>query len=173
MVADLRSDPASHPRHPYRGSLDDPVDIAYRVIADHVRCLTVALSDGARPSNEKAGYVLRRILRRAVRHAHQTLGVEGPLLFELVPTVVQTLGEAFPELRKNPEHIAKMIHDEEESFLRTLDRGLILFGEAADRATAGGGTVLLAEDAFTLHDTYGFPIDLTQGDGRGAGSAGR
>jgi alanyl-tRNA synthetase len=144
----------------YRGTLDDHVDIAYRVIADHVRCLTFAITDGARPSNEGRGYVLRRILRRAVRHAHQTLGVKGPMLCKLVPSVVQSLGEAFPELKKNPQHVADVIREEEEGFLKTLDRGLELFGEAAARGLAH--KLISAADAFKLHDTYGFPIDLTR-----------
>ncbi len=144
--------------HPYGGSLDDPVDVAYRVIADHVRCLTVAVTDGAWPSNEGRGYVLRRILRRAVRHANQTLRVPGPLLCDLVPAVVATLGEAYPELRRGPDRVASVLRDEEESFLRTLDRGLALFEQAA---SLGGGQVS-ADDAFKLHDTYGFPIDLTR-----------
>ncbi|NNM25774.1 MAG: alanine--tRNA ligase, partial [Phycisphaerales bacterium] len=156
---------------PYQGRLDDPVDMAYRVIADHIRCLTVAMNDGAAPSNEGRGYVLRRILRRAVRHAHQTLGVEGPLLCDLVPAVVESLGNAFPELREKPDRIAATIRDEEESFLRTLDRGLELFADAAARAAAATGAtgatggnrgVISAADAFRLHDTYGFPIDLTR-----------
>ena len=143
----------------YRGTLEDPVDIAYRVIADHIRCLTVALTDGAWPSNEGRGFVLRRILRRAVRHAHQTLRVDGPILCELVPAVVGSLGDAFPDLKARPQRIADMIRDEEESFLKTLDRGIALFGAALERAGAG---TLTAQDAFKLHDTYGFPIDLTR-----------
>jgi len=146
--------------HPYRGELADPVDIAYRVIADHIRCLTMAITDGAWPSNEGRGYVLRRILRRAVRHAHQTLETRGPWLHELVPTVVATLGDAFPELTEHPDKVATVIHDEEESFLRTLDRGIALFDKAV---TASGETgSVQAADAFKLHDTYGFPIDLTR-----------
>ena len=145
--------------HPYRGSLDDPVDIAYRVIADHIRCLTIAITDEARPGNEGRGYVLRRILRRAVRHGHQTLGVKVPLLCDLVPAVVESLGGAFGELTKDPRQVAKIIRDEEESFLHTLDRGIDLF-EAAARDAAEGR--IRAEDAFKLHDTYGFPIDLTR-----------
>jgi alanyl-tRNA synthetase len=148
--------------HPYRGSTDDPVDVAYRVIADHVRCLTVAITDGGRPSNEKGGYVLRRILRRGVRHAHQTLGVKGPLLCKLVPAVVESLGDAFHEMKRNPTAVADIIHDEEESFLRTLDRGLALFADAADRSAEAGTATVSAADAFRLHDTYGFPIDLTR-----------
>ncbi len=145
--------------HPYRGKLEDPVDIAYRVVADHIRCLTVAITDGARPSNEGRGYVLRRILRRAVRHAHQTLGVKGPLLGNLVPAVVESLGDVFPELTKKPAQVAQVIREEEEGFLRTLDRGIELFEDAARRASA---KTIAADDAFKLHDTYGFPIDLTR-----------
>ena len=146
--------------HPYRGTLADPVDEAYRVIADHIRCLTTAITDGALPGNEGRGYVLRRILRRAVRHAHQTLKTRGPWLHELVPTVVATLGDAFPELTEHPHRVAAVIRDEEESFLRTLDRGIALFDKAV---TASGGTgSVQAADAFKLHDTYGFPIDLTR-----------
>ena len=146
--------------HPYGGELADPVDIAYRVIADHIRCLTTAITDGALPGNEGRGYVLRRILRRAVRHAHQTLKTRGPWLHELVPTVVATLGDAFPELTEHPHRVAAVIRDEEESFLRTLDRGIALFDKAV---TASGGTgSVRAADAFKLHDTYGFPIDLTR-----------
>jgi alanyl-tRNA synthetase len=144
---------------PYGGDMQDPVDVAYRVLADHVRCLAMAIADGAPPSNEGRGYVLRRILRRAVRHAHQTLGATGPLLCELVPAVVATLGEAFPELAARQEAVAATIRDEEEAFLRTLDRGIALFDEAAGRAA--GGTIS-AEDAFRLHDTFGFPVDLTR-----------
>ena len=144
---------------PYRGKLESKVDIAYRVIADHVRCLTMAITDGARPSNEGRGYVLRRILRRAVRHAHQTLGVKGPLLHQLVPAVLTSLGDAFAELKRDPKNVAQVIREEEEAFLKTMDRGLELFeaasGLARDRRIS-------AEDAFKLHDTYGFPIDLTR-----------
>ena len=146
--------------HPYGGKLADPVDIAYRVIADHIRCLTTAITDGALPGNEGRGYVLRRILRRAVRHAHQTLQTRGPWLHELVPTVVATLADAFPEFTEHPRKVAAVIRDEEESFLRTLDRGIALFDKAV---TASGGTgSVQAADAFKLHDTYGFPIDLTR-----------
>ncbi|MDY7108142.1 MAG: alanine--tRNA ligase [Planctomycetota bacterium] len=192
----------------YEGSLEDPIDIAYRVVADHVRCLTMAINDGAWPSNEGRGYVLRRILRRAVRHAHQTFGVEGPVLCELVPSVVASLDDAFPELKNDPERIARIIRDEEESFLRSLDRGLALFdtmsvidmagdygrhknwryqqsagdihtytdqagqqqtvnldstdGPAAFKQLCGRAPQLSAQTAFMLHDTYGFPIDLTR-----------
>jgi alanyl-tRNA synthetase len=135
-------------------------DIAFRVIADHVRCLTFALTDGAVPSNEGRGYVLRRILRRAVRFGRQHLNLKEPFLHTLVPVVVQTMGEAFPELKQNFRGIAQVIQDEEVSFGRTLDRGIALFDEAAGRA--GNEAQIPARDAFQLHDTYGFPIDLTQ-----------
>lgn len=146
----------------YGGVLEDPVDVAYRVIADHARCLTFALTDGAEPSNEGRGYVLRRILRRAARYGKQTLGVDGPFLYRLVDAVAQHMGDreggAFPELRENPERIAGIIRGEEESFGKTLDRGIALFDEAARNAD---GTISAA-DAFQLYDTFGFPLDLTQ-----------
>jgi alanyl-tRNA synthetase len=137
-------------------------DIAYRVIADHIRCLTFALTDGAVPSNEGRGYVLRRILRRAVRYGRQYLNVHEPFLCKLVPVVVDAMGHAFPELKAKPDRIVELIQEEEESFIKTLDRGIALFEEAADRAKQAGRNVISGEDAFKLHDTYGFPIDLTE-----------
>ena len=146
----------------YSGKLDDHTDIAYRVIADHIRCLTLALTDGATPSNEGRGYVLRRILRRAVRHGHQTLGVRGPFLKDLVPAVVASLGGAFPELAPAAKRVAHLIEEEEIQFGKTLERGLALFADAAARVKKAGGKQIAADDAFRLHDTSGFPIDLTQ-----------
>jgi alanyl-tRNA synthetase len=146
-------------------SLGDPIDTAYRVIADHARTLTIAITDGAEPSNEGRGYVLRRILRRAVRFGRQTLGADGPFMGGLVPAVVESLAGTFPELRDNPQRVIDILTDEEESFGRTLDHGLKLFEQAADRAVKKDGEGHLdiaAEDAFQLHDTFGFPIDLTQ-----------
>ena len=143
-------------------------DIAFRVISDHLRCLTFALTDGATPSNEGRGYVLRRILRRAVRFGRQQLNLHEPFLHLLVPVVVETMGGMFPELKKNPQHVIDLIKDEEVSFGRTIDRGIDLFEEAANRAKDRGGDefhrtlTVSAEDAFKLHDTYGFPIDLTR-----------
>ena len=160
-------------RHSYMGRLGaadkDHTDTAFRVIADHIRTLTFSITDGAVPSNEGRGYVLRRILRRAVRYGRQTLGLDSGFFARLVPVVVENFGDAFPELRKNPGRVAEIIRDEEDSFGKTLDRGLKLFAEAAQRAIAarqsGGGSkdfsLISAEDAFRLHDTYGFPIDLT------------
>ena len=134
-------------------------DIAFRVIADHIRALTFALTDGAVPSNEGRGYVLRRILRRAVRFGRQQLELREPFLHTLVPVVVDAMGGAFPELKRDPRRVVELIKDEEVSFGRTLDRGIALFDEAARRAKQN---TVSGDDAFKLHDTYGFPIDLTQ-----------
>ncbi len=154
-------------RFQYHGKLGaadkDHADTAFRVIADHIRTLTFAITDGATPSNEGRGYVLRRILRRAVRYGRQTLGLEGSFFAKLVPVVVENFGDAFPELRKNPDRVIGIIREEEESFGKTLDRGIKLFDDAAKHGK------ISAEDAFKLHDTYGFPIDLTMqmGEERG------
>jgi len=142
-------------------------DVAYRVVGDHIRTLTFAITDGATPSNEGRGYVLRRILRRAVRYGRQYLGTSKPFLCELVPAVAEAMGAAFPELHKahggrNVQHVAAIIRDEETSFGRTLDRGIALFNEAAARARAASAGCIAGDDAFRLHDTYGFPIDLTE-----------
>jgi alanyl-tRNA synthetase/REP element-mobilizing transposase RayT len=143
------------------------VDITYRVIADHVRCLTFAITDGAVPDREGRGYVLRRILRRAVRYGWQYLNVHEPFLCDLVEPLVAHMEGAFPELRdahggKNVEHVKSILREEEESFGRTLERGIKLFDEAADYATTHHKGKIAGEDAFKLHDTYGFPIDLTE-----------
>ncbi len=145
----------------YSGKLEDLKDIAYRVIADHIRCLTFALTDGATISNVGRGYVLRRILRRAERYGRQLFGTKQPFLVELVPTVVETMGQAFPELKRNPDRVAATIQEEEESFIRTLDRGIKHFSDAAARARERGGAIS-GEDAFKLHDTYGLYIDITE-----------
>jgi alanyl-tRNA synthetase len=147
------------------------IDVSYRVIADHVRCLAFALTDGGLPSNEGRGYVLRRILRRAVRYGRQYMDMHEPFLCDLVAPVVSHMGDAFPELRTGPnpqaprdnvQHVAQIIRDEEASFLKTLDRGIRLFGEAAEYARKRHHGKVTGEDAFKLHDTYGFPIDLTE-----------
>ncbi|HYE02860.1 MAG TPA: alanine--tRNA ligase, partial [Phycisphaerales bacterium] len=148
---------------PYMGRLGaqdkDNIDTAYRVIADHARALTFALTDGAVPSNEGRGYVLRRILRRAVRYGRQTLGAKPGFFAQLVPVVVERMGGFFPELKQNPQRVMDVVREEEESFGRTLERGLRLFEEAVG---GGGGGQVPGEVAFKLHDTYGFPVDLTQ-----------
>jgi alanyl-tRNA synthetase len=145
---------------PYGGVLQDNVDISYRVIADHVRCLSSAIADGAAPGADGRNYVLRRILRRAARMGHQYLGAKGPFIHQVVPAVVESLGGVFPELKARQAHVTQVIHDEETAFGRTLERGLELFAQAAERAKAAHG-VIGAEDAFRLHDTMGFPVDLT------------
>jgi alanyl-tRNA synthetase len=146
---------------PYGGVLADPIDTAYRVVADHVRCLSIAIADGASPGNDGRNYVLRRILRRAVRLGHQHLGAREPFMFKIVPAVVETLGETFPTLVEQAGRVVHAIREEEIAFGKTLDRGLQLFDEAASRAGKTGKRIG-GDDAFQLHDTYGFPIDLTQ-----------
>jgi len=145
----------------YRATLDGQEDIAMRVLADHARTLTFALSDGAMPSNEGRGYVLRRILRRALRYA-KTLGCNEPILYRLVETLASTMGEVFPELRERRETVSKIIRAEEESFLATLDRGIEIFNDVVASVQGAGGTGIAGADAFRLYDTYGFPIDLTR-----------
>ncbi len=147
---------------PYSASLTDPTDIAYRIIADHVRCLTAAACDGAGPGSDGRNYVLRRILRRAARHGRQTLGMERPFVHLLVPAVVETLGDAFPEIAAGAEKAAQTIRAEEELFGKTLGRGIALFDESATRAQHSGSGTISADDAFRLHDTWGFPVDLTE-----------
>ncbi|MCE9619369.1 MAG: alanine--tRNA ligase [Planctomycetes bacterium] len=146
---------------PYGNTLDDPADIAYRVAADHVRCLCSAIADGAAPGSEGRNYVLRRILRRAARMGHQHLGARGPYLHQVVPAVCQSLGEVFPELRQQQKRLTEVIRDEEVAFGKTLERGIELF-EAAATVARTKGDVISAEDAFRLHDSMGFPVDLTQ-----------
>jgi len=140
------------------GGKDAQVDTAYRVIADHVRMLTFAINDGGTPSNVGRGYVVRRVLRRASRFARQLLNAPPGLLSQLVPVVVEHMGDAFPELGEKPERIVEIVRSEEESFGRTLDRGIRLFEQVAS-ASAGGR--IAGADAFKLYDTFGFPIDLT------------
>ncbi len=146
----------------YRGRLGkddkDNADTAYRVIADHIRTLTFAITDGALPSNVGRGYVLRRILRRAVRYGRQMLNAKSGFFAQLVPIVVEHFGPAFPELKKDPARVQAIILEEEESFGKTLDRGIKLFNEVAANAKDGA---ISGADAFQLYDTYGFPIDLT------------
>ncbi|KAF4671960.1 hypothetical protein FOL47_001047 [Perkinsus chesapeaki] len=143
----------------YTGKLNDDIDIGYRVVADHIRTLTVALSDGAVPSNEGRGYVLRRILRRAVRYGTEKLNAPAGFFNKLVPAVVASLGEAFPEIAANQADVQALIADEEEQFARTLERGIREFNS---RASKTEGKVLSGRDAFELFTTFGFPCDLTQ-----------
>lgn len=147
---------------PYGGKLDDLIDTAYRVIADHIRTLTFALTDGARIGNEGRDYVLRRVLRRAERYGRQYLGTKEPFLHSLVPMLAGHMGGAFPELKKNPEKVRSQIYEEEVGFLRTLDRGMKLFNQIADKERAAKKTVISGADAFKLHDTFGLLIDITE-----------
>ncbi|MBX2852041.1 MAG: alanine--tRNA ligase [Phycisphaeraceae bacterium] len=143
--------------------LEDPINIAYRVIADHIRTLTFALSDGAHCTNEGRGYVLRSILRRAVRFGKQTLGVEDPFFYKLVPTVAEHFGDIFPEIKVKQADVEAELKEEEESFRKTLDRGIGLFEDVlAGVAGDAKRPVFPGDEAFKLHDTYGFPIGLTQ-----------
>jgi len=139
----------------------DTTAVAMRVLADHIRTLTFAITDGALPSNEGRGYVLRRILRRASRFG-RTLGQHEPFLYRLVPAVVELMGEAYPELANSMERVGTIVKAEEESFGRTLDRGLELFGTMVARAGQEKRTEIMGGEAFKLYDTYGFPVDLTQ-----------
>ena len=143
---------------PYRTELDDQDGVAMRVIADHIRTLTFAIADGAIPGNEGRGYVLRRILRRAARYA-RNLGLTEPVLYKHVRVLCETMGDVFPEIVQQQALIERIVKAEEESFLATLDRGLIRFEDAAARAEGG---MVQGADAFELYDTFGFPIDLTQ-----------
>ncbi len=147
--------------HEYTSQLGNKTDNAFRVIADHIRALTFAITDGATPSNEGRGYVLRRILRRASRFGRE-LDLHEPFLYKLVPVVVDCVGDAFPEIRERAEYVATVIQAEEASFGRTLDRGLELFTAAANRVAKTPAKIISGDDAFQLYDTYGFPIDLTQ-----------
>jgi len=146
---------------PYGGKLDDLTDIAYRVIADHIRMLTFALTDGAVPSNKGRGAVVRSVLRRAERYGWQVLGMKEPFLHKLVPAVVTLMSKPFPELTQNPEKVRSMIYDEEQSFLRTLEKGLRLFAEASERAAQNQG-IISGKDAFDLHTTHGVYIEITE-----------
>jgi len=140
----------------------DDINIAMRVCADHLRAVSFSIADGQLPSNAKAGYVIRRILRRAVRYAYTFLGQKDGFLYKLVPTLVHEMGDAFPELKAQQVLVTKVIKEEEESFLRTLDKGISMLNDAMDKLKADGKTELDGVQAFRLFDTYGFPLDLTE-----------
>ena len=141
---------------------DKQKDVAMRVIADHIRTIAFAITDGQLPSNAKAGYVIRRILRRAVRYGYTFLDRKEAFMYKLLPVLIETMGEAYPELIAQKELIGKVIKEEEESFLRTLETGIRLLDKKMEETKAAGKTVLSGVDAFTLYDTYGFPLDLTE-----------
>ena len=136
------------------------IDVAMRVIADHIRAISFSIADGQLPSNVKAGYVIRRILRRAVRYGYTFLGVNEPFLCRLVPQLIDDMGEAYPELPKQQKLIESVIREEENAFLRTLDRGIKLLDDCMEAASES--RIISGVDAFKLYDTYGFPIDLTE-----------
>ena len=141
---------------------DEKVDVAMRVIADHLRAISFSIADGQLPSNAKAGYVIRRILRRAVRYAYTFLGQREAFLCKLVPTLVQEMGEAYPELKAQQVLIGRVMQEEEESFLRTLSTGISMLEGVVAETKKAGLQVVDGTKAFTLFDTYGFPLDLTQ-----------
>ena len=141
---------------------DKKQDIAMRVIADHIRTIAFAITDGQLPSNAKAGYVIRRILRRAVRYGYTFLDRKEAFMYKLLPVLIETMGDAYPELIAQKTLIEKVIKEEEESFLRTLETGIRLLDKKMEETKAAGKTVLNGVDAFTLYDTYGFPLDLTE-----------
>lgn len=140
----------------------EKIDIAMRVVADHLRAVAFSIADGQLPSNAKAGYVIRRILRRAVRYAYTFLDQKSAFLYKLVPVLVQEMGEAYPELPAQQELISRVMKEEEDSFLRTLDKGIQLLNGDMDELRTHGKTELDGESAFRLFDTYGFPLDLTE-----------
>lgn len=149
------------------GSEED-INTPFKVIADHIRTVAFAIGDGALPSNEGRGYVLRRLLRRAVRYAKQ-IGIEKPFMFELVPTVGEIMQDFYPEVKEKTEFIQRVIKNEENRFHETLDGGLAILSEVIEKEKAAGLSVIPGEDAFRLYDTYGFPIELTEEYAKEAG----
>jgi alanyl-tRNA synthetase len=145
----------------YSGALDNKDGIAMRVIADHIRTLVFSIADGAMPGNEGRGYVLRRILRRACRYA-RNLGFRGPMLYQLPDILSHTMGDVFPEVTINLDHVKRVIKAEEESFLQTLERGLERFEHIHESMKQEHATIVSGADAFLLYDTFGFPADLTE-----------
>ena len=156
VFAGLIEKVVSTTKHTY--GKDEATDIAIRVIVDHIRAIAFSIADGQLPSNKEAGYVIRRILRRAVRYAYSYLNYKEPLLFQLVPTLINEMGDAFNELKAQSSLIEKVIKEEEQTFLKTLDKGIQKF----DAYVKEGHQAVTGKFAFELYDTFGFPIDLTQ-----------
>ena len=163
----------------YKYGDKEETDVAMRVIADHLRTIAFSIADGQLPGNAKAGYVIRRILRRAVRYAYTFLGQKEAFMYRLLPVLIQEMGTTYPELEAQRELITKVMKEEEDSFLRTLDTGIKLLDGVMKETKAAGKTEIAGEKAFTLFDTYGFPLDLTElicrgwfqcGDGEAEGS---
>ena len=146
----------------FRYGEKEEVDVAMRVVADHLRTIAFSIADGQLPGNAKAGYVIRRILRRAVRYAYTFLGQKEAFIYRLLPVLIQEMGATYPELEGQKELITKVMKEEEESFLRTLETGIKLLDGVMKEAKAAGQTEIAGEKAFTLFDTYGFPLDLTE-----------
>ena len=141
---------------------DPQKDVAMRVVADHIRTIAFSITDGQLPGNAKAGYVIRRILRRAVRYGYTFLGQKQAFMYKLLPVLIQEMGAAYPELNEQKELIGKVMKEEEEAFLRTLETGIRLLDKTMADAKAAGKTEISGKDAFTLYDTFGFPLDLTE-----------
>ena len=141
---------------------DEKKDIAMRVVVDHLRAIAFAIADGQLPSNAKAGYVIRRILRRAVRYGYTFLGQKEAFIYKLVPTLVEEMGEAFPEIAAQQKLVMKVMQEEENSFLRTLENGIRLLQDVIDQTKAEGKTEVAGDKVFNLFDTFGFPLDLTE-----------
>lgn len=141
---------------------DSKIGIAIRVISDHIRTISFSIADGQLPSNNKAGYVIRRILRRAVRYGYSFLGQEGPFLYKLLPTLVETMGDAYPELKAQQTLIENVIREEEAAFIRTISNGQQKLDELMTDAEKASKKEITGKDAFILYDTFGFPLDLTQ-----------
>jgi len=137
-------------------------DIAMRVIADHIRTIAFSITDGQLPSNAKAGYVIRRILRRAVRYGYTFLGQRNSFMYKLLPILIDTMGDAYPELKAQQALVEKVMKEEEEAFLRTLETGIRLLDKVMNDTKSAGKTEISGVEAFTLYDTYGFPLDLTE-----------
>ena len=142
--------------------MNEKGDIALRVVADHLRAVTFSIADGQLPSNNKAGYVIRRILRRAVRYGYNSLGIEEPFMYKLVPVLAATMGSHYPELIAGSEHIAKIIFEEEAAFLKTLGKGLKMIEKTIGDLKKENKSIMPGKVAFEMYDTFGFPVDLTQ-----------
>ncbi|EON74948.1 Alanyl-tRNA synthetase [Lunatimonas lonarensis] len=140
---------------------EEQIDIAFRVIVDHIRAIAFTIADGQLPSNNKAGYVIRRILRRAVRYGYTFLGFREAFLYKLMPTLAANFGAVFPEVAEQLDFVSKVILEEEQSFLRTLDKGLRILDQIKSELDEAGLRVISGQQAFELYDTYGFPLDLT------------
>jgi len=141
---------------------DEKTDIAMRVVSDHLRAIAFSIADGQLPSNAKAGYVIRRILRRAVRYGYTFLGQKQAFIYKLVPVLINEMGDAFPELKAQKDLVMKVMKEEEDSFLRTLENGIKLLNVVIEETKQSGSTEIPGDKAFTLFDTFGFPLDLTE-----------